>query len=80
MELMNNILGSKHPIFQEAANQQVWQDAMVEYTVMKNDVWDIGLGPERKSIVSSMWLYKIKHATNSYIEKFKVRFVARGFF
>jgi hypothetical protein len=29
--------------------------------------------------VSSRWLYKIKHAADGSIEKFKVRFVARGF-
>jgi hypothetical protein len=53
---------------------------MVEYTsIMKNDVWDIMPRPEGKSMVSSKWLYKIKHVANGNIEKFKVRFVARGF-
>jgi hypothetical protein len=53
---------------------------MVEYTtIMKNDVWNIVSRSERKSIVSSRWLYKIKHATDGSIEKFKVRFVVRGF-
>jgi len=35
--------------------------------------------PEGKSIVTSRWLYKIKHAVDGSIEKFKARFVARGF-
>eukprot|EP00253_Pinus_taeda_P014231 PITA_14231 len=35
--------------------------------------------PEGKSIVTSRWLYKIKHAADGSIEKFKARFVARGF-
>ena len=53
---------------------------MVEYTsIMKNDVWDIVPRPDKKSIVSSIWLYKIKHAENGSIEKYKARFVARGF-
>ena len=30
-------------------------------------------------MVTSKWLYKIKHATNNNIEKYKERFVARGF-
>jgi hypothetical protein len=30
-------------------------------------------------VVSSKWLYKIKHTTNGSIEKYKSRFVARGF-
>jgi hypothetical protein len=29
--------------------------------------------------VSSQWIYKIKHATNGSIKKFKERFVMRGF-
>ena len=35
---------------------------------MKNDV-----------LVTSRWLYKVKHAVDGSIEKFKARFVARGF-
>ena len=35
--------------------------------------------PEGKSVVSSKWIYKIKHAANESIEKYKERFVARGF-
>jgi hypothetical protein len=81
MTLMSNIIDSQPSIFQEVENQQVWWDAMVEeYTsIMKNHAWDIVPRPMVKSIVSSRWLYKIKHATNGSIEKFKARFVARGF-
>ena len=32
-----------------------------------------------KSIVSSKWIYKINHAADGSIEKYKERFVARGF-
>ena len=46
---------------------------------MKNDVWDIIPKPEGKSVVSSKWIYKIKHAAGGIIEKSKARFVARGF-
>jgi hypothetical protein len=40
--LMNNILDFKPSNFQEAIDQHVWQDGMVEeYTsIMKNVVWD----------------------------------------
>ena len=52
----------------------------VEYQpIMKNDVWDIVPKPKNKSVVSSKWTYKIKHATDGSIEKYKARFVARGF-
>jgi hypothetical protein len=46
---------------------------------MKNDVWDIVLRPEGKSVVTSKWIYKIKHAADGSVEKYKTRFVARGF-
>ena len=46
---------------------------------MKNDVWDIVPKPEGKRVVSSKWIYKIKHAADGSIEKYKPRFVARGF-
>ena len=46
---------------------------------MKNDVWDIVPKPKNKSVVSLKWIYKIKHAIGGSIEKYKARFVARGF-
>ena len=53
---------------------------MEEYqSIMKNDVWDIVPKPEGKSVVSSKWIYKIKHAFDISIDKYKARFVAIGF-
>jgi hypothetical protein len=59
----------------------VWQGAMTEeyQYIMKNDVWDIVLRPKGKSVVTSKWIYKIKHAANGSVEKYKARFVARRF-
>ena len=52
---------------------------MEEYnSIMKNGVWEVVLRPEGKSVVTSKWLYKIKHAADGSIEKYKARFVARG--
>ena len=42
-------------------------------------VWDVVPRPEGNSVVTSKWIYKIKHAADSSIEKYKERFVARGF-
>jgi hypothetical protein len=48
-------------------------------SILKNEVWEVVPRPQGKSIVTSKWIYKIKHATDGSVEKFKARFVARGF-
>jgi hypothetical protein len=53
---------------------------MEEYnSIMKNDVWEVVPRPEGKLVVTSKWLYKLKHAADGSIEKYKARFVAQGF-
>ena len=47
--------------------------------IMKNDVCDVVPRSRGKSVVTSKWIYKIKHAAEGSIEKYKARFVARGF-
>jgi hypothetical protein len=46
---------------------------------MKNKVWEIVPRPKEKSVVTSKWVYKIKHATDGSMDKYKARFVAIGF-
>ena len=48
-------------------------------SIMKNDVWEIVPRPTGKSVVTSRWLYKIKHAADGSVERYKARFVACGF-
>ena len=48
-------------------------------SIMKNDVWDVVPRPKEKSVVTSKWIYKIEHAADGSIEKYKARFVARCF-
>jgi hypothetical protein len=47
--------------------------------IMKNDVWEIVPRHKEKSVATSKWVYKIKHATDESVDKYKERFVARGF-
>jgi hypothetical protein len=79
--LMSKIIDLEPSTYEEAAKQQVWKDAMMEeyQSIMKNDVWEVVPRPEGKSMVTSKWIYKIKHAADGNIEKYKARFVARGF-
>ena len=39
----------------------------------------MGNSSQSKDGVSYRWLFKIKHAANGSIEKYKAKFVARGF-
>jgi hypothetical protein len=81
MAPMCDIIDYEPSIFEEASERQVWRDAMVEEysSIMKKDVWDIVPRPKRKSMVSSKWIYKIKHVADGSVEKYIARFVARGF-
>jgi hypothetical protein len=51
----------------------------VYMSIIKNNVWDIVPRPKDKSVVSSKWIYKIKHTVDGSVENFKARFVVRGF-
>ena len=75
---MCDLLDQEPTSYEEAAQKKEWVEAMTkEYqSIMKNDVWDIVPKPKNKSVVSSKWIYKIKHAADRSIEKYKERFVA----
>ena len=79
--LLCDIIDKEPSSYEEAAEKKEWKDAMIkEYqSIMKNDVWDVVPRLKGKSIVTSKWIYKIKHAADGNIEKYKAIFVARGF-
>ena len=81
MLLVASTRDSEPSNFEEASQHSVWIDAMMDeyHSIMKNDVWEIVSRPEGKSVVTSCWLYKLKHAADGSVEKFKAIFVARGF-
>jgi len=72
---------AKPPTFKEAMKEQVWKDAMAEEyeSIINNDVWDVMPRPKGKFMVTSKRLVKIKHGVDGSIEKYKARFMARGF-
>jgi hypothetical protein len=81
MALMCDLLENEPTFFEEAIQKKELADAMTEeyQSIIKNNVWEIVPRPKRKDVVSSKCLFKIKHAADGSIEKYKARFVARGF-
>ena len=81
MALVGECVDTEPSSFEEAVQQPVWVDAMVEEyeSIIWNNVWDVVLRPQGKSVVNSRWLYKVKQAAGGSVEKHKARFVARGF-
>jgi hypothetical protein len=80
--LMCNLLYEEPTCFEEAIQKKEWADAMTEeyQSIIKNDVWEIVSRSKNKDGVFYRWLFKIKHVVDGSIEKYKARFVARGFF
>ena len=78
---MSHFIDSEPSTYEEATEQSVWRDAMMEeyQSITKNDVWEVVSRPEGKSTMTSRWIYKIKHATDGSVKKYKERFMARGF-
>ena len=74
-------LKSKPTNVSDVIKHTTWKDVMTEeyQSIMKNNVWEVVSRPEGKFVVSSKWIFKIKHATNSSIEIYKVRFVPNRF-
>ena len=81
MALMTELINSEPSSFEEAAQHDVWQEAMVEEydSIMKNQVWEVVPRPQGKKVVGSRWIYKVKHAADRSVEKYKARFVEKGF-
>ena len=79
--LIYDLVDQEPTNYEESIQKKEWVEAMTEeyQSIMKNDVLDIVPKPEGKSVVSSKWIYKIKHAVHGSIEKYKEIFVARGF-
>jgi hypothetical protein len=78
---MTKLLDEEPTTFEEAVQKGQWEEVMTEehQSIMKNEVWEIIPRPKEKSVVTSKWVYKIKHAADESVDKYKARFVARGF-
>jgi hypothetical protein len=78
---MMKLLDEEPTTFEEAVQKGQCKEAMTKehQSIMKNEVWEIVPRPKGKSMVNSKWVYKIKHAADGSVDKYKARFIARGF-
>jgi hypothetical protein len=81
MALMIECIVTEPSSFEEAVQQPTWVDAMIEEydSIIRNNAWEVVPRPVGKSVVGSRWIYKVKQAADGSVEKYKARFVARGF-
>ena len=78
---MTRLIEAEPSFYEDATKHQEWRNAMQEeyQSIMKNNVWEVVSRPKNKRLVGSKWIYKVKHAADGSIEKYKARFVAKGF-
>jgi hypothetical protein len=58
-----------------------WMMAMKEEfdSLIKNGTWALTNLPPGKTVIKSRWVYKLKRGSENEIQRFKARFVAKGF-
>jgi len=80
MELMSDLINYEPSYFEEVVSQWVRVDFMVKYdSILINYVSELAPRHEGKYVIGYMWAYKVKHVANGSIEKYKSKFVAKGF-
>ena len=79
MTLLSDSIDAECSSYEEVYKKEGYKTMIKDYQFKKNDDKDAVLRPEGRSIVSSIWIYKIEHAVDGNIVGYKAIFVARGF-
>lgn len=82
--LINTLLIDEPQTYKQAMtsnHQDEWRQAMKEEldSLNENEVWDIVRRPTSRKVIGGKWVFKVKGKANGEIERFKARYVARGF-
>ena len=69
MALMSKCIVTKPSSFDEAVQQPIWVDTVVEEndSIVKNNAWVFVPKPVRKPVVRSRWIYKVKQAADGSV-------------
>ncbi|MCO5594112.1 hypothetical protein L7F22_048133 [Adiantum nelumboides] len=67
--------------FEEAAENDKWQEAMNEEmdTLYGNETWELAPLPKGKKPIGCRWVYKVKHNNDGSVSRYKARLVAKGY-
>ena len=81
MALMSKCIVTEPSSFEEAVQEPTWVDAMVEEyeSIVRNSAWEIVPRLVGKSVVGSIWIYKVKQVVDGSVKKYKARFFSWGF-
>ena len=65
----------------ESSKSQEWIDDMNEEikSMKDNDVWDLVPLPEGVKLIGCKWIFKTKRDSKGDVERYKVRFIAKGY-
>jgi hypothetical protein len=65
----------------DALKIEHWRKAMHDevQALMRNKTWELVPSPKGRSIVSGKWCYKVKTDAYGNLQRYKARYVARGF-
>ena len=74
MALMAEIMAkTKEPAsLEEALVDPSWKAAM-QYSIIKNDTWELVDRPAKRKVIGTKWVWKVKHTADGTLEKFKAR-------
>jgi hypothetical protein len=58
-----------------------WKEAMKEETcaLQKNKTWELVQLPKGKKVVGYKWVFTVKQTSEGKVERYKARFVAKGY-
>ena len=70
LSLLCDIIDKEPSTYEKDIEKKEWKDVMIKeyHSILKNDVWEVVPRLKKNSIVTSKWIYNIRHATFGSIE------------
>ena len=68
-------------VYEETARDDCWVKVMEEeiHAIEKNDTWKFTSIPTGKNAIRVEWVYKIKFKSSGEVDRYKTRFVVKGY-